>query len=412
MEHLLKIAEEKLGYPPDLVVNFRDDDGMTALHHAVSGGNVEVAELLLERGCKLLDKQSNADSAFHLACSQGSLDMVKVIIDNCGLPVEEVVNAEDSTGQTALHKAAIFNHTETAKFLINLGANMDALDKFGRTALLLAAQGGATDCLRFLLSSGANSQVCDLGLRNVLHVAIQYGQEVAEAVLAELSVSRLLINGQDARGFTPLHYASKMGNLKPVERMLDLGATPNPKNNEQQSPLHFAAKYGRYQTARRLLQGPHGKQMINEEDRVGGTALHYACRNGFPRVVELLLSQGALVLKDRQGYTPLQSAALGGYPQCMSIILASHPYVINWKSIDGDTALHQAATAGHPAAVEYLLSEGAEIVHNKAGESLLDIAIANKNKAVALAALQHDRYVCMVNRENRRRDTCRAIGRD
>jgi ankyrin repeat protein len=297
MEHLLKIAEEKLGYPPDLVVNFRDDDGMTALHHAVSGGNVEVAELLLERGCKLLDKQSNADSAFHLACSQGSLDMVKVIIDNCGLPVEEVVNAEDSTGQTALHKAAIFNHTETAKFLINLGANMDALDKFGRTALLLAAQGGATDCLRFLLSSGANSQVCDLGLRNVLHVAIQYGQEVAEAVLAELSVSRLLINGQDARGFTPLHYASKMGNLKPVERMLDLGATPNPKNNEQQSPLHFAAKYGRYQTARRLLQGPHGKQMINEEDRVGGTALHYACRNGFPRVVELLLSQGALVLK-------------------------------------------------------------------------------------------------------------------
>ena len=30
--------------------------------------------------------------------------MVKVIIDNCGLPTDEVLNAEDSSGQTALHK--------------------------------------------------------------------------------------------------------------------------------------------------------------------------------------------------------------------------------------------------------------------------------------------------------------------
>jgi ankyrin repeat protein len=221
MEHLLKIAEEQLGYAPDLVVNFRDDDGMTALHHAVSGANVEVAKLLLERGCKLLDKQSNADSAFHLACCQGSLDMVKAIIDNCGLPTEEVLSEQDSTGQTPLHKAATFNHTEIAKFLINLGANIDALDKFGRTVLLLAAQAGASECLRFLVSSGADSQVCDLGLRNVLHVAIEYGQDVAEAVLETSSVSAILLNGQDAHGFTPLHYASKIGYFK-VNRLYSI----------------------------------------------------------------------------------------------------------------------------------------------------------------------------------------------
>ena len=62
MEHLLKIgtllyvniacqdlarvwrltAEELLGYSPDVVVNFRDDDELTAIHHAVSGGDIEV----------------------------------------------------------------------------------------------------------------------------------------------------------------------------------------------------------------------------------------------------------------------------------------------------------------------------------------------------------------------------------
>jgi ankyrin repeat protein len=174
--------------------------------------------------------------------------------------------------------------------------------------------------------------------------------------------------------------------------MLAMGATPNPKNKEQQSPLHFAAKYGRYQTAKRLLQGPYAKQMINEEDRMGQTALHYACRHGFPRVVELLLSQGALFLKDRQGYNPIHSAASGGYTECMSVILSSHPCAINWQCIDGNTALHKAATFGHPAVVEYLLAEGTDIIHNKAGESFFDIAITDKNTAVALAALRNDRY--------------------
>ncbi len=58
-----------------------------------------------------------------------------------------------------------------------------------------------------------------------------------------------------------------------------------------------------------------------------------------------------------------------------------------------DTALHKAAAAGHPQVVEYLLTNGADIVHNRSGESFLDIAITNKNRAVALTALQHDRFV-------------------
>jgi ankyrin repeat protein len=87
--------------------------------------------------------------------------------------------------------------------------------------LLLAAQAGASECLRFLVSSGADSQVCDLGLRNVLHVAIEYGQDVAEAVLETSSVSAILLNGQDAHGFTPLHYASKIGYFK-VNRLYSI----------------------------------------------------------------------------------------------------------------------------------------------------------------------------------------------
>ena len=47
----------------------------------------------------------------------------------------------------------------------------------------------------------------------------------------------------DEFGCTPLHYASREGNLSTIEHLIGLGALMNVKNKEKQSPLHFAARY-------------------------------------------------------------------------------------------------------------------------------------------------------------------------
>lgn len=52
-----------------------------------------------------------------------------------------------------------------------------------------------------------------------------------------------LLNQKDVDGCTPLHLATKEGNIRFTEALIKLGAIVNLKDNEDQSPLHFAARY-------------------------------------------------------------------------------------------------------------------------------------------------------------------------
>lgn len=51
-----------------------------------------------------------------------------------------------------------------------------------------------------------------------------------------------MINERDGSGCTPLHYASRDGHIRCLERLIDLGACPNIRDDNNESPLHFAAR--------------------------------------------------------------------------------------------------------------------------------------------------------------------------
>ncbi len=52
-----------------------------------------------------------------------------------------------------------------------------------------------------------------------------------------------LINDTDSQGCTPMHYATRDGNIRSLQDLLDLGATVgNKSKDDKQSPLHFAAR--------------------------------------------------------------------------------------------------------------------------------------------------------------------------
>ncbi|XP_065826130.1 transient receptor potential cation channel subfamily A member 1-like isoform X2 [Oscarella lobularis] len=406
VNYIIDMVLTHFNYSVDQVVNFTDDDGMSSLHQAISGGNVPVAKLLLERGCRIFNTDLRAESPFHLACAQGSLPMIETIWNHCQECTKMLLKAKDPTGQTALHKAAIFNHVAVAKFLINKGANINATDDFGRTPLLLSAQAGSKDTMQYLLSQGADADRRDTNNRNFLHLAMMRENEpLAEFILTQLefSVPQSLLDDQDALGLTPVHYASKAGCDGSLELMLKLGASRNPKDLKKSTPLHFAARFGRYNAARRLLRGHLGQKIINEEDQIGMTPLHVASHFGFHLLVDLFLREGGIILRCSSGSSPLHSAAFGGYVKCLSALLSSHRYVLNWKNHHGNTALHIAVEGGHPAAVKFLLSEGAEIVANKAGDSFLDLCIDLKRNKCAQAAIEHERWEECLSFVNRKR---------
>ncbi|XP_033126136.1 transient receptor potential cation channel subfamily A member 1-like [Anneissia japonica] len=383
---------EKAGCTRMSMLSLLDKEQNSALHCAVNGGDINAVKLCLDFGVSLDVKQDDGSTPIHLACSLGCLNIMKLMLER--QPGKHLLEMKDSQHQTPIHKAAMFDHEELVRFLINEGSNIDPVDKHNRTPLLLATARGGWRTVRLLLSRGADYNRVDGQDRNILHLTaingagpLFFGKELFKGKDA-----RLLLNMQDCHGCTPMHYATKEGNMKSVMGLIELGATVNSKDKHKQSPLHFAAKYGRFNSCRRMLDSRHGQMIINIADGEGKTALHIAALHGQAKVVQLLLHRGALLHKDHNGRTPLHLASMGGYTNTMSVLLATHPQLLDMVDDEENTALHLAAQYAHSGAVKFLLDSNAKIVSNLDNLTIVDMAIENKNKYVALAIVQNDRW--------------------
>ncbi|KAJ8960744.1 hypothetical protein NQ318_020037 [Aromia moschata] len=86
------------------------------------------------------------------------------------------VDARDSAGYTALHYAARNGHLDTCRFLVDRGADVDAVTRAGKaTALSRAALAGKHEVVEYLLSKKADPFVADVDGRTALHRAAENG---------------------------------------------------------------------------------------------------------------------------------------------------------------------------------------------------------------------------------------------
>lgn len=196
----------------------------------------------------------------------------------------------DAQKMTPLHCTSMFDHPDIVEFLVNEGADINALDKERRSPLLLASSRSCWKTVQSLIRLGADISIKDDNRRNVLHLVIMNGGRLegfAEEVSKTMSQTHLLqlLNEKDITGCSPLHYASRTGHIRSLENLIRLGACINLKNNKNESPLHFAARFGRYYSARQLLDSEKGSFIINESDGDGLTPLHIAAHQGHTRVI-------------------------------------------------------------------------------------------------------------------------------
>ena len=325
------------------------------MHAALQFGNLGAVKLCLENGASI-DEIIEVDKStpVHVACSQGSFDILKLMAEKQPDVFLEVIHAVDSLQMTPLHKAAMFDHVDIAGYLLDKGAYIDALDKEKRSPLLLAASRNCVKMACFLISKGSNIRLKDSKQRNLIHLIIdqdsfnkldenENAQKIVQCkkssmnalvkILNELSQQENyidLLNDQDVHGCTCVHYASKFGYANCLKLLISYGADINFKNKDKQSPLHFAAKYGRNTSCLQILNCDSYTNNINEKDITGMTPLHWAARNGHTRVVELLIQKGALIYKSYgSGNNPFHEAAINGYTNSMRIIFSVDPYVLN-----------------------------------------------------------------------------------
>ncbi len=327
-------------------------NGFTLLHLATWLQKTEMVEHLLQPPLNAdpTKRDASGKSALLLAASKYESKAKKGLIDL--LLAHDKVNVDDvdGKGQTALHLAAYrFNVVAVRKLLVK-GANpnitdkwgqsplhvaakkidgyeimdlvlahskvkVDDVDRKGQTALHIAARKSNVGAVQKLLKKGANPYIYDEWGQSPLHWAAKresYGNEIMDLLLAH---SKVKVDYVDGKGRTALHAAVSASNVMAVEHLIDKGANPNAVDKSGDSPLYVAAlQRDGIPLIDLLLEAQKVKGMgdVNDRNKKGRTALHYAAAYSNEITAEHLIKKGANVnCRTNVGLTPLHYAVLG-----------------------------------------------------------------------------------------------------
>jgi ankyrin repeat protein len=115
-------------------VNARDEAGHSALWHSVYGECVDEANWLIEAGLRL---DWHGEQALQLAASTGSLPLVKLLLER-GIHADARTVGGEEHSNSPLQQAAMYDHEETATYLLEQGADPLLCNDWGQNAYELA----------------------------------------------------------------------------------------------------------------------------------------------------------------------------------------------------------------------------------------------------------------------------------
>lgn len=355
-------------------INAKDADGSMPLHTAVACGKRDMAAFLIDHGALVdgMDKQGR--TPLHFAAQVGSVEMMNLLIDKGA-----VVGRQDKAGTTPLHLAAAQAQKSAAAALLDRGADINSIDKRRRTPLhsvvdLDKAEGteedaagqrqgtayfgvnpdeARIDTARLLLDRGADIEARTRTGMTPLHCASAAGRESLVEFLLDVGAA---IEAADHTQRTPLCAAIESGRTEVCRLLLDRGASVAVQDSTKRTPLHYAAALAEPEIAEMLLSlgcDPNAAGLL------GRTPLHDACANGAVQTAQVLLAHGAgIEAQTSLRWTPLHAAAEYGSAPLVKILLAhgANPDVLTDES---RTPLHLAVTRGNAGAVQVLASVGA-----------------------------------------------------
>ncbi len=148
------VTEVKRAIEEGADVNAKGYDAMTPLMKTVglthgTGGSVEIAELLIEKGADIYARDGIGDTVLMWAAGGNSVEIAKLLIAK-GVDV----NATDKIGTTPLMWAAYKGFVEMVELLIDSGADINAENEYG-TALQRAKKKGHEAVIELLKKHGA-----------------------------------------------------------------------------------------------------------------------------------------------------------------------------------------------------------------------------------------------------------------
>mmetsp|Transcript_1729 Transcript_1729/g.3239 ORF Transcript_1729/g.3239 Transcript_1729/m.3239 type:complete len:765 (+) Transcript_1729:642-2936(+) len=345
-----------------------------------------------------------------MACEFGCVEIARLLIDKgCNYLIS------DHLGRTPLHKAAEFDQTSCVRLLIEKGANKETQDKAYYTPLLTACEHGSSLSAEALISLGANLEAVEGNGKGGLHIAATKGHK---SVIHLLLTCAATIETKDNEGCTPVFYACKFRKLSAIVELIRWGADVGVKSaafmpfqlvdrkdkpfpdqilhrapglkelyRSKMNDIHQLVEYGK---VRFILEHFNLRDNIALKDSYGETPLHYAARLGKEEIVTTFLDLGCQMdCVDNWGYTPIHCACEGNHVEIVKIFL-QRGIDVEICSTVGKTPLHRACEYGHVDVVKILLSYSADATRKDVlGRSPIHYAASSKNLDMLVLMLNY-----------------------
>ena len=371
-------------------VSTANREGVTPLQLAAMNGSASMIDKLLKAGAEANAALTpSGDTALMMAARTGTPDAITVLLE-----AGANVNAKESWGgTTALMWAASEQHTAAVKLLLDHGADVNARSNFvaaangrgfeGRTPavpkaeqkveefasgwltpLMFAAREGDLESARLLVNAGANVNAIAGDGKDALGLAIFNGNYDFASFLID---SKSDVNHADTQGFTPLFWAVDRRNMETapnfpwmitadplplIKKLLDAGANPNALVNNT----------------------PRARMRAGSPRIVFATALMRAAFSADLELVKMLLSyKGDPKIISSDGETMIEAAAGLGFIQGYSKgktaaerlevvkLFVGLGADVNQADDYGITPLMVAGNMGDTAVIQYLVDAGADL---------------------------------------------------
>lgn len=136
---------------------------------------------------------------------------------------------------------------------------------------------------------------------------------IVDLAKENLNQNQLIVylNKKAFNGFTALHYASFRGNIKLIEKLIEIGGDYKAVNNNGLNVIHMAAQGD--QPSSLVLFKEKYKMNIQLTDNVLSGPIHWSAYMGSDISLDFLASWNLGVNnKDKDGFTPLHLAVMTG----------------------------------------------------------------------------------------------------
>ena len=309
-------------------VNARASDGSTALLWLAHWNDFDTADLLLRAGA-----DANLANDFRMtplseACTNASALLVRLLLKSGANP-----NTAIATGETPLMTCAKTGNADAVRMLIEYGAAVNVKEPSqNQTALMWAAAERHPDMVKALVESHADLKAHSKQGFTPLHFAARVGDlESVKLLLAAGVDVNLLTQSSEPEGprsgggsgYTPLLVAAMRAQVETALYLLDHGADPNISASGM-TPLHWAST---------SWEGFASNPVYGFQDPMSGIP----DRQSKLRLVKALLAHGANVnarmtkrqpsfatgYTDSVGATPFLLAASVDDVDMMRILLAA-----------------------------------------------------------------------------------------